>query len=86
MFLTSNLAQIVIEEDNKNVQIVVKYNRIGLNIIKKIFQSSFVAKAMGRYKLGLSLSYKIFKAHGGELQVESTEGKGSVFTLILPIA
>jgi len=43
MFLTSNLAQIVIEEDNKNVQIVVKYNRIGLNIIKKIFQSSFVA-------------------------------------------
>jgi signal transduction histidine kinase len=35
--------------------------------------------------LGLSLSYDIVKAHGGELKVESTEGEGTVFTILLPL-
>jgi len=34
--------------------------------------------------LGLSLSYDIVKAHGGELKVETKEGAGSVFTIQLP--
>jgi two-component system NtrC family sensor kinase len=32
----------------------------------------------------LSLSYDIVKAHGGEITVESKEGKGVVFTIKLP--
>jgi hypothetical protein len=36
--------------------------------------------------LGLSLSYDIVKAHGGELKVESKEGEGSEFILKLPIS
>ena len=36
--------------------------------------------------LGLSLSYDIIKAHGGELKVESQEGKGATFTISIPIA
>jgi two-component system NtrC family sensor kinase len=35
--------------------------------------------------LGLSLSYDIVKAHGGELKVESQEGEGAIFTILLPV-
>jgi signal transduction histidine kinase len=35
--------------------------------------------------LGLSLSYDILKAHGGEITVESKEGVGSAFIIQLPI-
>jgi len=34
--------------------------------------------------LGLSLSYDIVKAHGGELRVETREGEGSIFFIQLP--
>jgi len=36
--------------------------------------------------LGLSLSYDILKAHGGELQVKTDEGHGSEFIIVLPSA
>jgi C4-dicarboxylate-specific signal transduction histidine kinase len=35
--------------------------------------------------LGLSLSYDIVKAHGGELKVETKEGEGSEFNIVLPL-
>jgi signal transduction histidine kinase len=35
--------------------------------------------------LGLSLSYDIIKAHGGELKVETKEMEGSEFTIKLPL-
>ena len=35
--------------------------------------------------LGLSLSYDIIKAHGGEIKVETMEGEGSTFIIQLPI-
>ena len=35
--------------------------------------------------LGLSLSYDIIKAHGGELKVETKEGEGSEFIIQLPV-
>ncbi len=35
--------------------------------------------------LGLSLSYDIVKAHGGELRVETKEGEGSVFIIQFPV-
>jgi signal transduction histidine kinase len=35
--------------------------------------------------LGLSLSYDIVKAHGGEIRVKTREGEGSEFTIHLPI-
>jgi signal transduction histidine kinase len=51
----------------------------------KIFQPFFTTKPTGQGTgLGLSLSYDIVKAHGGELKVESIEGEGSVFTITIP--
>jgi signal transduction histidine kinase len=57
------------------------------NAIKdKIFQPFFTTKPTGQGTgLGLSLSYDIVKAHGGELKMETKEGEGSEFIISLPV-
>jgi signal transduction histidine kinase len=55
------------------------------NILDKIFQPFFTTKPTGQGTgLGLSLSYDIIKAHGGELNVVTKEGEGSTFIILLP--
>jgi len=69
------------------VQITVRDNGNGIpqKIIDKIFQPFFTTKPTGQGTgLGLSLSYDIIKAHGGEIKVESKEGEGSEFVIQLP--
>ena len=62
-------------------------NGIPEAIREKIFQPFFTTKPAGQGTgLGLSLSYDIVKAHGGGLSVESQEGKGTEFTIKLPVA
>ena len=57
------------------------------HMLDKIFQPFFTTKPTGQGTgLGLSLSYDIVKAHGGELKVETKEGEGSVFTIQLPVS
>ena len=70
------------------VLISVKDNGYGIpqKVMDKIFQPFFTTKPTGQGTgLGLSLSYDIVKAHGGELRVETTEGAGSQFTIELPV-
>jgi len=70
------------------IQISVKDNGNGIpdHIKEKIFQPFFTTKPTGQGTgLGLSLSYDIVKAHGGELKVETREGEGSEFIILLPI-
>jgi signal transduction histidine kinase len=72
----------------ENVMISVKDNGNGipLKVLDKIFQPFFTTKPTGQGTgLGLSLSYDIVKAHGGELKVETEEGKGSEFIIVLPV-
>ena len=71
------------------VTISVSDNGPGIpaHILDKIFQPFFTTKPTGQGTgLGLSLSYDIVKAHGGELKVETKEGEGSVFTIQLPVS
>jgi two-component system NtrC family sensor kinase len=71
------------------VAISVSDNGPGIpaHILDKIFQPFFTTKPTGQGTgLGLSLSYDIVKAHGGELKVETKEGQGTEFTIILPIS
>jgi signal transduction histidine kinase/streptogramin lyase len=71
---------------NGKVEIRVKDNGNGIpqKILDKIFQPFFTTKPTGQGTgLGLSLSYDIVKAHGGELKVETTESEGSEFTITL---
>jgi signal transduction histidine kinase len=69
------------------VKISVKDNGPGINknIIDKIFQPFFTTKPTGSGTgLGLSLSYDIVKAHGGEIKVESVPGEGTEFIIQIP--
>ena len=75
------------KERNKAL-IIVKDNGNGIpkKVLDKIFQPFFTTKPTGQGTgLGLSLSYDIVKAHGGELIVETKEGKETTFTIKLPI-
>ncbi|HLO81684.1 MAG TPA: ATP-binding protein [Chitinophagaceae bacterium] len=70
------------------VEIKVRDNGPGIPeaIRDKIFQPFFTTKPPGQGTgLGLSLSYDIVKAHGGELKVETKEGQGSEFVVSLPV-
>jgi len=69
------------------IEISVKDNGNGIpqKVLEKIFQPFFTTKPTGQGTgLGLSLSYDIVKAHGGELKVETKEGEGSEFIIQLP--
>ena len=71
-----------------SIEIIVKDNGSGIpkQVLDKIFQPFFTTKATGQGTgLGLSLSYDIVKAHGGELKVNTKEGEGSEFIIILPL-
>jgi signal transduction histidine kinase len=73
---------------NGTVEVRVQDNGNGIPqpVLDKIFQPFFTTKPTGQGTgLGLSLSYDIVKAHGGELKVETKEGEGSEFIIQLPI-
>ncbi len=73
----------------KIIKIIVKDNGNGIpqKILDKIFQPFFTTKPTGQGTgLGLSLSYDIVKAHGGELKLETNEGEGSTFTIQIPLS
>ena len=68
------------------IELSVKDNGTGIpqKVVDKIFQPFFTTKPTGQGTgLGLSLSYDIVKAHGGEIKVETKEGEGTQFTIIL---
>ncbi len=70
------------------VLISVRDNGPGIpqKILDKIFQPFFTTKPTGQGTgLGLSLSYDIIKAHGGEIKVETKEGEGTEFVIQIPV-
>ena len=72
---------------NNNIETNGKDNGNGIpqKVVDKIFQPFFTTKPTGEGTgLGLSLSYDIIKAHGGEIKVETKEGEGSEFIIQLP--
>jgi len=73
-----------LEKDN-GVGVEIKDTGIGIpkSNLKKIFDPFFSTKSEGT-GLGLSISLKILEHHGATIDVESEEGKGSVFTIHFP--
>jgi len=54
--------------------------------LKKVFDPFFTTKPVGKGTgLGMSISYRVIKDHNGSISVESKVGKGTKFTIILPI-
>jgi signal transduction histidine kinase len=72
---------------NGKVEIRIADNGNGIpqKVLDKIFQPFFTTKPTGQGTgLGLSLSYDIVKAHGGEIKVQTKENEGTEFIIILP--
>jgi two-component system, NtrC family, sensor kinase len=87
---TSYKPQVIVstKKVNTKIEICVTDNGPGIpsEIKDKIFQPFFTTKPTGQGTgLGLSLSYDIVKAHGGELKVDSEEGVGTVFNIVLKL-
>jgi len=73
---------------SESVEIRFKDNGAGMSdaVLKKLFQPFFTTKPIGKGTgLGLAISYGIVEKHGGRISVESIEGKGSCFTISLPL-
>ncbi len=78
---------ITVEQLHSEVRIQVTDSGCGIarREIGKIFDPFYTTSIVGQGTgLGLSLCYSIVKQHQGTIAVESAEGRGSVFTILLP--
>jgi PAS domain S-box-containing protein len=76
-------------ESDKRVGIDIADTGTGIEPehLTPIFQPFFTTKTMGRGTgLGLAIVQETVRAHGGQITVESEPGKGSRFTILLPLA
>ena len=82
------VVQISTRNINGSVEIRINDNGTGIpgHVKEKIFHPFFTTKPTGQGTgLGLSLSYDIIKAHGGDITVETKEGEGTTFVVVLPV-
>ena len=82
--------EIRIETEACDEAVVVRIRDTGVGIaqehLSKLFNPFFTTKPVGEGTgLGLSVSYGIVRKHGGRIEVESEVGRGTTFTIYLPI-
>jgi PAS domain S-box-containing protein len=76
-FAEDNTIVIQIEDDGSGIPEEIQ---------KRIFDPFFTTKGVQSTGLGMSISYGIISRHKGTIEVESTEGVGTTFTIKLPVA
>jgi PAS domain S-box-containing protein len=74
-------------EGNEHVVLTVADTGVGMpeHVRKRIFDPFFTTKGEVGTGLGLSVSYSIIQRHGGEMRAESQPGRGTTFTIVLPV-
>jgi signal transduction histidine kinase len=81
------MVSVTTSKTGEKTEVRVKDNGMGIpqKVLDKIYQPFFTTKPTGQGTgLGLSLSYDIIKAHGGDIKVETKQGEGSEFFIWLP--
>lgn len=73
--------------DGQYVEIIIRDNGQGMDktTMSRLFDPFFTTKHAGT-GLGLSVSYRIIRNHGGNIRVESQAGSGTEFVIYLPLA
>lgn len=82
--------EIRIRLQKKENSVIIEFEDTGCGMnkeqIDKIFDPFYTTKPAGSGTgLGMSISYKVIQKHNGKIVVESTEGKGTKFTISLPM-
>jgi two-component system, NtrC family, sensor kinase len=75
-------------DESARIAVTVTDTGVGIpsNVVPKIFEPFFTTKEKGRGTgLGLSIVREIIRAHRGAVEVQSTPGEGSTFTVLLPV-
>jgi hypothetical protein len=73
------------DESYNTLEVIDNGRGIDPDNLQKLFEPFFTTKPVGQgIGIGLSTCYHIIQAHGGEIAVDSTPGKGAVFTVTLP--
>ncbi|MBT3368366.1 MAG: response regulator [Nitrospina sp.] len=98
MNLLVNAAQAIEKEGEIRITTQILDGRVEIKIgdtgsgipkdnLSKIFDPFFTTKDVGKGTgLGLNMAYNIIKKHNGTIDVESEVGKGTVFTILMPMA
>ena len=76
------------EKEDDNIEVYFKDEGVGMDeeTLKKLFDPFFTTKPIGDGTgLGMSISYKIVRAHNGDITATSEPGKGTTFCITLPI-
>jgi signal transduction histidine kinase len=73
-------------KSRKDLKIMIHDTGVGIpaDRLKKIFLPFYTTKDTG-VGMGLALAHKIITSHGGRIEVESKEGQGTTFTMLLPV-
>jgi signal transduction histidine kinase len=73
-------------EKDRRIALIVEDTGSGISADKldRIFDLYYTTKPQGS-GIGLSIVYRIVQLHGGEIEVQSTEGRGTTFRLLLPL-
>ena len=73
-------------KENGRIHVSVTDTGIGIKTedIVRVFDPFFTTKGVKGFGLGLSVTYGIIKSFGGDIEVESEEGKGTTFKIMLP--
>ena len=74
---------------SRSVRIEVADDGPGIprDALARIFTPFFTTKAVGKgMGLGLTITRQVIKQHGGTLEVDSTPGQGTTFTIRIPLA
>ena len=85
---TEQNIDLIVEKQNNNLLISIKDYGTGMpkKVKDKLFKEMITTKGKNGTGLGLYMSYSTIKAHfNGNISVESEEGKGTTFTILLPL-